>query len=72
MNVKRLYGYSVKDLATAIVIADSVEEAREKVKTAYNAHSNEFNAKTDWIEIWKLDENSWFEDHPDVLEVLDY
>ena len=72
MNIKRLYGYSVQDLATGIVFADSTEEAREKVKAAYKAHCNEFNPETDWVEVWKMDENSWFEDHPDVLEVLDF
>ena len=72
MNIKRLYGYSVQDLATGIVFANSTEEAREKVKAAYKAHCNEFNPETDWVEVWKMDENSWFEDHPDVLEVLDF
>lgn len=72
MDIKRLYGYSVQDLATGIVLADSVEEAREKVKAAYKAHCNGFNVETDWVEVWKLDENSWFEDHPEVLEVMDY
>lgn len=43
MDIKRLYGYSVQDLATGIVLADSVEEAREKVKAAYKAHVTEFN-----------------------------
>lgn len=72
MDIKRLYGYSVQDLATGIVLADSVEEAREKVKAAYKAHSNEFNIETDWVAIWKLDENSWFKDRPDVLEIMDH
>ena len=72
MDINRMYGYSVKDLATGIVLADSVEDAREKVKAAYKTHCNEFNPETDWVEVWKMDENSWFEDHPDVLEVLDF
>ena len=72
MDINRMYGYSVKDLATGIVLADSVEDAREKVKAAYKTHYNEFNPETDLVEVWKMDENSWFEDHPDVLEVLDF
>ena len=72
MDIKRLYGYSVYSLATGIVLADSIEEAREKVKAAYKTHCNEFNPETEWITTWKLDENSCFEDHPDVLEVVDF
>lgn len=72
MDIERLYGYSIQDWATGIVLADSVEEAREKVKLAYKAHVTELNPETEWIEVWKLDDNSWFEGHPDVLEVMDY
>ncbi len=63
MDIKRLYGYSVQELVIGIVLADSVEEAREKVKAAYKGLSD-----TECIEIWKLDENLW---SPDVIEIMD-
>lgn len=33
MNIKRLYGYSIQDLATGIVLADNVEEAKRESKS---------------------------------------
>lgn len=32
MGVRNLYGYTIDELATGIVRADSIEDAREKVK----------------------------------------
>ena len=71
MGIKNLYGYAVDKLATGIVRADSIEDARKKVKVAYKAHSYCFDEQRDNISVWKLDENSWFEDNPDVIEIME-
>lgn len=68
---KDLYTYKIEDLAIGIVKANSEEEAKRKVYEAYSKHNDCFDTYNDEIEIWKLDEDSWFSDSPDVLEVLD-
>jgi len=72
MGVKNLYGYTVDALATGIVRADNIEDAREKVKAAYKAYSDCYDEQRDNISVWKLDENSWFADNPDVIEIMNY
>ena len=72
MGVRNLYGYTIDELATGIVRADSIEDAREKVKVAYKAHSDCYDEQRDNISVWKLDENSWFEDNPDVIEIMEH
>lgn len=59
-------------MATGIVRADSIDDAREKVKVAYKAHSDCYDEQRDNISIWELDENSWFEDNPDVIEIMEH
>ena len=68
---KDLYTYRIEDLAIGIVKASSEDEAKRKVRDAYSKHSDCFDPYYDEIEIWKLDEDSWFSDNPDVLEVFD-
>lgn len=72
MVVKNLYGYTVDALATGIVRADNIENAREIVKAAYKAHSDCYDEQRDNISVWKLDENSWFADNPDVIEIMNH
>lgn len=48
MGVKNLYGYTVDALATGIVRADSIEDAREKVKVAYKAHSDCYDEQEEY------------------------
>lgn len=48
------------------------DDAREKVKTAYLKHSNEYNPECDFIELKEISENdTWFSDNPDVIEIDD-
>ena len=70
MNIKRLYGYSIQDLATGIVLADNVEEeAKQKVLKAYTEHGGyESEITEDMIEIENID-NHWFADNPDIIEL---
>lgn len=69
MELKDLYGYQIDDLAIGVVKASSEEEARRKVYEAYTKHNDCFNPYNDDIKIWKVDNDSWFADNPDVLEV---
>ena len=69
METKDLYGYQIEDLAMGIVKANSEEEARRKVYEAYTKHNDCFDPYNDDVAIWKIDEDSWFSDSPDVLEV---
>lgn len=47
MDIKRLYGYSVQDLATGIVLADSVEEATVKSNRKLNSNASGCKLATD-------------------------
>lgn len=70
MNITNLYAYRIEKLAVGIVKAESYEDAREKVKAAYLKHNDCFDLETDFIELKEVAENdSYFSDHPDVIEV---
>lgn len=69
METKDLYGYQIEDLAMGVVKANNEEEARRKVYEAYIKHNDCFDPYNDDVAIWKIDEDSWFSDSPDVLEV---
>ena len=72
LNIEWLYGYRIEHLAIGIVKAKSYDYAREKVKTAYLKHSNEYNPECDFIELKEISENdTWFIDNPDVIEIDD-
>ena len=72
LNIEGLYGYRIEHLAIGIVKAKSYDDAREKVKTAYLKHSNEYNPECDFIELKGISENdTWFSDNPDVIEIDD-
>lgn len=63
------YGY-VTDYYSGgkgIVLANSKEEARQKVMDAYLKHGYSKNELSE-LEVWKIEESP-FEDAPDVLEV---
>jgi hypothetical protein len=70
--INKIYRYTIDELATGIVMADNIEDAREKVEAAYKAHNDCYDEQRDNISIWKLDENSWFADHPDVIEIMEH
>ena len=71
MDITNLYAYRIEELAVGMVKAESYEDAREKVKEAYLKH-NDFDSERDFIELKKIVENdSWFSDHPDVIEIDD-
>lgn len=66
----RLWSYTLEDGGTGLVIADTVEEAEEKVRAAYSKHGGYENGKCDVkIYIWDMFKDSFFPDFPDVLEV---
>lgn len=69
MNVKDLYGYRKGCSIIGIVKANSEEDARRKVYEAYNNHVDSFDSYNDEIEIWKIIEDPWFNEEPDVLEI---
>lgn len=69
MEIKDLYGYQIENLAIGIVKASNEEEARRKVYEAYSKHNDCFDTYNDDVAIWKIDNDSWFSDNPDVLEV---
>ena len=72
MDITNLYAYRIEELAVGIVKAESYEDAREKVKTAYLKHNDCFNSEIDFIELKKIVKNdSWFSDNPDVIEIDD-
>lgn len=72
MDITNLYAYRIDELAIGMVKAESYEDAREKVKTAYLKHNDCFNSERDFIELKKIVENdSWFSDNPDVIEIDD-
>ena len=72
MDITNLYAYRIEELAVGIVKAESYEDAREKVKTAYLKHNDCFDSEIDFIELKKIVENdSWFSDNPDVIEIDD-
>lgn len=72
MDITNLYAYRIEELAVGIVKAESYEDAREKVKAAYLKHNDCFDYEIDFIELKKIVKNdSWFSDHPDVIEIDD-
>ena len=72
MDITNLYAYRIEELAVGIVKAKSYEDAREKVKAAYLKHNDCFDSEIDFIELKKIVKNdSWFSDHPDVIELDD-
>lgn len=38
--INKIYRYTIDELATGIVMADNIEDAREKVEAAYKAHND--------------------------------
>lgn len=70
LDITNLYIYRIVETAVGIVKADSEIEAREKVRAAYSCHyGNEYAPEMDTIDIKKITNNSWFSDHPDVIEI---
>ena len=70
LDITNLYTYRIVETAVGIVKADSEIEAREKVRAAYSCHyGNEYAPEMDAIDIKKITNDSWFPDHPDVIEI---
>mgnify|MGYP003225678812 CR=1 FL=1 len=70
LDIINLYAYRTEELAVGIVKAESYEDAREKIKAAYLKHNDCFDLERDFIELKEISEDdSWFNDHPDVVEV---
>lgn len=67
--MENIWLYEILGDAWGIVIAKDKREAHEKVREAYLKHDTSFNKYTP-IEIKTYnEENNWFEDSPDILEV---
>lgn len=62
--------YEIMGESWGIVIADSKEDAEQKVREAYKKHDSNYSEDTQVIIKNKNDEGNWFEDVPDVLEVF--
>ena len=69
LDITNLYAYRIEDLAIGIVKAESERDAREKFEAAYLKHNDCYDPERDVIEIKEIAEDSWFSDHPDVVEV---
>ena len=70
LDITNLYAYRIEELAVGIVKAKSYEDAREKVNAAYLKHNDCYDPERDFIELKEIaEDDSWFSDHPDVVEV---
>ncbi len=67
-----LFSYELSDGGSGIVIADNVEEAEYKVKTAYKRHGGYENENLEEVrvDIFALHQKP-FNDVPDVLEIFE-
>lgn len=67
-----LFSYELSDGGSGIVIADNVEEAEYKVKTAYKRHGGYENENLEGVrvDIFALYQKP-FNDAPDVLEIFE-
>lgn len=66
-----LFSYSLSDGGTGIVIADSPEEAEQKVRAAYEKHGGYENGNMDGINVSILElYQKPFDDASDVLEIF--
>lgn len=65
-----LWYYTLEDGGTGIVIADSPEEAEEKVRAAYSKHGGYEDGNLDSVKIniWEIYQKH-FDDAPNVLEI---
>ena len=61
---KKYFAYQIEDGGCGLVTANNATEAEQKVREAYKVHSY----LSDTTDVW-IDEPSWFEDFPDVIEV---
>lgn len=65
-----LFIYVIDSDVCGIVSATDEKEATKKVMSSYIDHGgSEFNPECTDIQIIPFDENSKFEDHPDVIEL---
>ena len=70
LDITNLYAYRIEELAVGIVKAKSYEDAREKVNAAYLKHNDCYDTDRDFIELKEIaEDDSWFSDNPDVVEV---
>lgn len=65
----KIWLYEILGESWEVVIADTREAAEEKVRAAYRKHDSGFCEDTPIIIRSKEEEQCWFEDSPDVLEV---
>lgn len=64
-----LFLYEILGEAWGVVKAENKEEAEQKVREAYKKHDTSFDEYVPIIITSKEEENCWFSDSPDVLEV---
>ena len=71
MDIKKMFMYFVdEEDISGIVYAENEESAAEKVRAAYKDHYGPDAHPENWeIRIEPIGKNSWFSDHPDVLEI---
>lgn len=71
MDVNKIWIYTVEYCGIGVVIADSEEEAKEKVIEAYLKHYTEFEPECTKIMIKNaVEDNNVFPDCYDVIEVM--
>lgn len=70
IKTERLYGYSIdySKEGMGIVLADSKEDAKEKIIQSYIKHGYPEDSFSN-LEVWKISSNAWFSDSPEVLEI---
>ena len=67
--MENIWLYEIFGESWGVVKAKNKEEAEYKVKEAYRKHDTSFNEHTPIIIKSYNEENNWFPDSPDVLEV---
>lgn len=67
--MENLWLYEVLCEAWGVVKAENKEEAEQKVREAYKKHDTSFDEYTPIFIKAYNEENNWFSDSPDVLEV---
>lgn len=67
--MENLWLYEMFGEAWGVVKAENKEEAEQKVRDAYKKHDSSFDEYHPIIIKAYNEENNWFADSPDVLEV---
>lgn len=68
--MENIWLYEILGESWGVVIAENKQAAEEKVREAYKKHDSSYNENSLVIIKSKDEDNNWFSDSPDVLEVF--